>query len=153
MRLIVPLTVTLLVLPLLAAAQEGSFPGVEKLMSPEEYEAAGLDKLTPAEREALNRWLISYTAFEAPVMRRSNEEVKEVEEAFEIRARIVSPFKGWSGKTVFRLDNGQVWRQRLEGRFAYGGDDTEVVIRKNFFGYYRMTHRATGAAVGVTRLE
>ena len=136
-----------------AAADTEEFPGVEKLMSEEQYRAAGLDKLTPAEREALNDWLIGYTALEATVMLRTNEEVKEVEQTHEIRARIKAPFKGWTGETVFRLDNGQVWRQRLQGRMVYSGEDTEVVIKKNFMGFYKMTHLASGRSVGVSIVQ
>ena len=131
-----------------ATAQEG-FPGVEKLMSEEQYRAAGLDKLTPAERAALNNWLIEYTAFEAPTMLRDNEEVKEAEQNIEIHASINQPFEGWSGETVFYLDNGQVWKQRLRGRHVYRGDDTRVVIKKNFMGFYKLTHIATDKSIGV----
>ena len=38
------------------AAQDKDFPGVEKLMTSEEFAEAGLDKLTRAERKALNAW-------------------------------------------------------------------------------------------------
>ncbi len=142
------LTAGLLVVAATTAAGE-DFPGIEKLMSAEEYRAAGLDKLSPAERAALNQWLITYTAVEAPAMLRESETVKEVEQAHEIEANINQPFEGWSGETLFYLDNGQVWRQRLRGRHVYRGDDTRVVIKKNAFGFYRMTHLATGKSVGV----
>ncbi len=132
-----------------AAPAEEDFPGIENLMSAEEYRAAGLGKLSPAERAALNQWLITYTAVEAPAMLRDSETVKEVEQSHEIEASINPPFEGWSGETVFYLDNGQVWRQRLRGRHVYSGDDTRVIIKKNMFGFYRMTHLATGKSVGV----
>ncbi|MEQ8516312.1 MAG: hypothetical protein RIC38_11960, partial [Chromatocurvus sp.] len=137
----------------LRAADEGAFPGVEKLMSAEEYRAAGLDKLTAAERAALNRWLIGYTIGEAPVIRDKNPEVKKADREQRISARVTGTFKGWSGDTVFRLDNGQVWQQRLDSRFPYNGDEREVVIDRNFLGFYRMTHVASGRAVGVTRID
>lgn len=137
----------------LRAADEGAFPGVEKLMSAEEYRAAGLDKLTAAEREALNRWLIGYTIGEAPVIRDKNPQVKKADREQRISARVTGAFKGWSGDTVFRLDNGQVWQQRLDSRFPYNGDEREVVIDRNFLGFYRMTHVASGRAVGVTRID
>ncbi|TXS90689.1 hypothetical protein FV139_17055 [Parahaliea maris] len=136
-----------------AGAQEKDFPGVEKLMSSEDYRAAGLHKLNPDEIEALNQWLVSYTAGEAQALRNTSEEVKQAEQDIRIEARIKGDFRGWSGDTLFSLDNGQVWRQRLEGRFAYNGDAREVVIEKNFFGYYRLTHVATGASIGVTRIN
>ncbi len=136
--------------PLIAA---DSFPGVEKLMSAEQFEAAGLHKLTPAERQALDRWLVSYTAEEAPAMLRSNPEVRAAEESIRIEARINPPFEGWSGETLFYLDNGQVWRQRLRGRYFHRGDDTAVVIEKNLLGFYKMTVVASGKSIGVTRLK
>ena len=135
------------------AADTESFPGVKNLMEEDEYKAAGLDKLTPQERDALNQWLIKYTAFEAPVIRRTNKEVKEVEKQFEITARIKQPFTGWSGKTLFHLDNGEIWQQRLSGRYLYTKDDTTVLIDKNFMGFHVMTLTATGQSIGVKRVK
>lgn len=148
-----PLIALCLALSCPVLADTSAFPGIKKLMTEEEFSSAGLEKLSPEEREALNTWLITYTAFEAPEMRRSNKEVKQAEADHEVHANIVGEFKGWSGKTVFKLDNGQVWRQRLDGRFSYRGDDKAVIIKKNFVGYYKMTHVASGSAVGVTRLQ
>jgi hypothetical protein len=130
--------------------QDGKdFPGIEALMSPEDYARAGLDKLTPAERQALDAWLVRYTAGDAEVVRETSKEVKEAATSTQIEARIVPPFAGWDGKTVFRLDNGQVWRQRLPGQYRYTGEDTAIVIKKNFFGFYVLTHTATGRSIGV----
>jgi hypothetical protein len=137
----------------IAPALADTFPGVEKLMSAEQFESAGLHKLTPAEREALDRWLVSYTAEEAPEMLRSNPEVRAAEEAIRIEARIKQPFNGWTGDTVFYLDNGQVWRQRLKGRYFHRGDDTAVVIEKNLLGYFKMTVVSSDKSVGVTRIR
>jgi len=131
----------------------GGFPGIEKLMSSEEFSASGLAKLSESEREALNRWLVAYTAAEAPAMLRSNPEVIAAEEAIRIEAQIKPPFSGWSGETLFYLDNGQVWRQRLPGRYMHNGDDTAVVIDKNFLGFYKMTVTYTDKTVGVTRVR
>jgi hypothetical protein len=147
----IPSLLALLLIALPVLAQE-EFPGVEKLMTAEEFRAAGLDKLDEQERAALNQWLIHYTALEAPLIRGSSKAVQEAEQQ-EIRARIEPPFSGWDGNTVFNLDNGQVWQQRLSGRLRYEGEDTEVVIRKNFFGYYRLEHLASGKSVGVKRLK
>lgn len=135
------------------AAEKDRFPGVEKLMSDEEFRAAGLDKLTAAEREALNRWLIGYTVGEAPVIRDRNPEVKKADREQRIRASITGDFDGWNGDTVFPLDNGQVWQQRLDSRFPYNDDEREVIIDRNLLGFYRMTHVASGRAVGVKRID
>lgn len=137
----------------IAGAQDKDFPGVGKLMTEEDFRAAGLHKLEPGEIEALNRWLVSYTAGEAQTLRNTSEEVQQAEQDIRIEAKIKGDFRGWSGDTLFSLDNGQVWRQRLDGRFAYNGEAREVVIEKNFFGYYRLTHVATGASIGVSRVN
>jgi hypothetical protein len=39
-----------------------AFPGVQKAMTPEQYEAAGLSKLDPAERAKLDEFIKNYVA-------------------------------------------------------------------------------------------
>lgn len=136
-----------------ATAGADDFPGIEKLMSPEEFSAAGLDKLSAEERQALDSWLIKFTATEAPGLLQTNENVQKVQDAHVIEARVKQPFTGWDGNTVFYLDNGQVWRQRLAGRVVYKGEDSAVEIKKNFLGFYKLHHLASGRSVGVTRIK
>jgi len=151
-------------LPLfLAAAVLGAGPGraaeapdVRRLMSAEEFRAAGLGRLTPAELEALNAWLIRYTAGEAPVLRASSPAVREEVrrgEASVIRSRIAGPFEGWSGRTLFRLENGQVWQQRMSGTWRHRADSPEVEIRRNVLGNWEMRLPQSGKQIGVTRVE
>jgi hypothetical protein len=144
-----------LVSVLAAAGKDGSFPGIEALMTPAEYRAAGLDKLTPQERRALDQWLIRYTAEDAPVLIRSDEEVKKAVQEQEIVAKIVSPFNGWSGNTIFTLDNGQVWQQRRQSKYAYTGSASapEVRITRNFMGFYSMELLEDGTKVLVKRVK
>jgi hypothetical protein len=134
-------------------ADSEPFPGIQQLMTAEEFKASGMEKLSPDELKSLNNWLIGYTAWEAPNQRRTSEEVQEAEKAFEIEANLRPPFTGWTGKTVFYLDNGQVWRQRHKGRFSYEGGDYAVIINKNFLGFHVMTHVATSKSIGVSRVE
>lgn len=137
----------------LHAGEGGSFPGIEQLMTPEEYRAAGLQKLTPAEREALDRFLVRYTAEDSQVLFNNDEEVKKAVDEQVIVSVIQPPFNGWSGDTVFRLENGQVWQQRLGGNYPYRGSNPEVRITKNFMGFYRMELTENGKAVAVKRLK
>lgn len=134
-------------------AEDTAFPGIQKLMSEDEFRAAGLHRLNDEERAALNRWLVSYTVQDAPELLRSNREVQEADESIRIEARIKPPFSGWSGDTLFYLDNGQVWKQRLRGRYFHNGDDTAVVIEKNLLGFYKMTLQDSGKSIGVTRVR
>jgi len=141
---------------LAGAAQAAEAPDVRRLMSPEEYRAAGLDRLDPAEIEALNAWLIRYTAGEAAVLRTSSPAVREETRKVEaelIRSRIAGPFEGWSGHTVFRLENGQVWQQRMGGVWSHHAEAPEVEIRKNLFGMWEMRLPESERQIGVKRLE
>lgn len=136
-----------------ATTSAADFPGVRQLMGEEQFREAGLHKLSDEERTALDRWLLGYTVGDAQELRRSNETVREAEEAVRIEASIKPPFRGWDGKSVFALDNGQIWRQRLRGRYFHSGDDTAVVISKNLLGFWEMTVVSSGRTVGVTRVK
>jgi hypothetical protein len=74
-----------------------------------------------------------------------------VSEPFE--ATIQGRFSGWSGKTVFPLDNGQVWRQRHGGRYRHTYDDQRVRIYKNLLGMWQMKVLSTGRSVPVRRID
>jgi hypothetical protein len=147
------------------------------------YQAAGLDKLTEVERRVLLEWLASrgitgeisvvtdavaaataaaiapapavapaasaMTVMPAP----APSPADDFRGPNEIRTRIVSPFTGWTGKTVFTMENGQVWQQRMEGSYQFKGTDTRVVIRKGSFGHDRMRLESTGRWIGVTRIK
>jgi hypothetical protein len=143
----------LTVLPV-TARTEG--PDVRALMTPEEFKAAGLDKLSPEELEALNRWVVRYTAKDAPEVRR-NDVVVQAEivkiDADAIKTRIAGEFRGWEGETVFRLENGQVWKQRLPGHWSYRADSPEVELRKNMMGFWVLKVVEADRAVGVTRVK
>lgn len=205
--------------------------GIRSLMTPEQYKAAGLDKLSAAEREALYQWLQQYagkptaqmTATPAPALPAVTvsaittqaaasttapkavsepvapesasvaaqsaavaattppapapaaktqgsdggpaataaleknfglpDPIDEAEAAYQLRANVQEPFRGWSGKTLFYLDNGQVWKQRTTGRHTYTGDDNRVVISQNQMGFFEMRLIAVDRAVGVKRLK
>jgi hypothetical protein len=147
--LLIILSVTL-GLPALAAERS---PDVRTLMTPEDFSAAGLDKLSESERAHLSEWLAHYRqgVLKGPAPPKTPEERAE-ERKIVIEAEVIPAFRGWSGKTVFRLDNGQVWKQRLPDRFRYSGDDSAVTIRRNALGYYQMEHVATGRLIGVKRI-
>ena len=82
---------------------------------------------------------------------RADDQAVEISEPFE--ARVVGGFTGWSGKTVFTLDNGQVWRQRHGTSYRYQGDDNRVRLEPNFFGFWELTVVSTGRSVGVRRID
>ncbi len=137
----------------IGATEEPDFPGVRGLMSEQQFENAGLRKLSPEEINALNQWLIEYTANDAGVVRSQSVAVKQAAQEEKIEAKIAGEFDGWTGNTVFRLDNGQIWKQRLRGRYHASEEHADVVIEKNWMGFYRLTVVSSGRSVGVKRIK
>ncbi len=95
---------------------------------------------------------------EAAISKAKDEEAAEeaareaaMDEPFE--ADIVGPFSGWSGKTVFTLSNGQVWRQRSGSNYRHTANGQTVEVKKNFMGLWTMTVKSSGRTIGVYRID
>lgn len=102
---------------LLVYSASGVTPYLQRFMNPAEFEAAGIAKLSPVELEELNRWVDRFAASKlcmgkpvqvpaaplpCPV---STNMVNAIE------SEIDGTFNGWTGETIFKLTNGQIWQQ------------------------------------------
>lgn len=67
----------LLLLVVGAGAAADEFPGIERLMTRDEFERAGLECLSAAQLEALDAWLIRYTANDATKLSENVEIIRE----------------------------------------------------------------------------
>jgi hypothetical protein len=150
----------LLVVPLAtlpaAEPEEPAFPGVQKAMTPEQYEAAGLSKLDPAERAKLDQFIKNYVAVsnEKVATTAVDKAVKEnkVSAPEIINSRIVGPFTGYNGRTVFTLENGQRWAQSQRDTAYYPKMDSPgVIIVKKGWGYRMYIAGATDIRVTLVR--
>lgn len=137
------------------------------------FEEAGLDKLSPEELEALNAWVGGQLQEErsAPLAQTSPdlpegddafglESVKErVASLFQskaperIESTIEGTFTGWEGDTVFRLANGQVWKQVQADSFYINVENPKVTIKRAIFGSYLLSVEGFGSSVRVRRVE
>ena len=136
--------------------EPASFPGLEKAMTSEQYEAAGLSKLDATERAKLDEFIKHYVEV-------SNEKVatttidkaiaeKKIYEPEVIQSRIVGPFTGYNGRTVFTLENGQRWAQsQFDSAYYPKMDSPAVTIVKSGFGY-RM-YIAGASAIRVSKVH
>lgn len=148
--------------PIALSGSGQEFAGLAKAMSAEDYARAGIAKLSESERAALDQWFSRYQAGELETARTgavvaaikdARAQVRSAQIAEQIEARIVGVFMGWSGKTVFRLDNGQVWRQRLPGKYQHRGEpNPAVVISRNVLGFYVLTVTESGRRTGIERV-
>lgn len=71
-----------------------------------DFKAAGLDKLSSREIDALNQWLANFAQQIFQTAKGGSSGCAVV-----IDSQIDGTFEGWSGETIFRLTNGQVWQQ------------------------------------------
>lgn len=71
----------------------------------------------------------------------------------EIRSRYVGEFTGWDGKTIFRLENGQVWQQIQSGRMAWRATSPMITIKRGFMGSYMLSVEGVNKTVRVKRIE
>ena len=83
--------------------------------------------------------------------KRESEKAKQPDSAFE--ARLTGDFTGWTGKTIFKLDNGQVWRQRSSANYRHRGSDRRVTFKKNWMGGWEMTVVSSGKTVLVRKVQ
>ena len=138
-------------------------------MSPEAFEKAGLDKLTPEELVYLSDWLNGKVEEEkekvvaeiipegddrfgaAEKIQRNVERIRP--EPKELTAKILGPFTGWDRDTVFNLDNGQVWKQIERDKFSVRLQDPTVTIEKGLFGAYFLKVEGFGSRVKVKRIK
>jgi len=96
---------------------------IGQVMTPEELKETGVSGLTSPQRQALDVWLNRYTKKLLQFTTR-----RAVEEAPNpmvqsncspaIETTISGDFEGWTGETIFKLDNGQIWEQ-AEYEYTY----------------------------------
>lgn len=134
-------------------------------LTTEEFKAAGLDKLSPQELATLNalwsRDNVPQAAVATPAPtpppppvvattpppQQTNAQVDDLlgkEQVMpdvrkapkKIESRLEGTFKGWYGSTVFHLENGQVWQQRIKEVQKYSPtDNPKVTVIKSLGGY------------------
>jgi hypothetical protein len=124
----------------LARAQNESGP-LQEQMTPEEFKAAGLNKLTPEELARLNSW-IQGNREQAVTAAVKNTRKKAAEEAErDKRSLIVSRYDGvWSGigpGEIIQLEDGSKWKLANKDEHYQGHADHPAIAvwKAGFFGW------------------
>lgn len=85
------------------------------------------------------------------------EQLPEPPENDHIEARLLGDFTGWSGRTIFRLDNGQVWRQANNRMSNYTPREPilepKITITKSALGSYKLKVEGIKRIILVKRVE
>ena len=69
------------------------------------------------------------------------------------QAKIAGRFTGWSGRTKFKLTNGQEWIQRKDGFLSAELDSPDIEIRVGRFGFATLWVPELGRGIQVKRAE
>jgi hypothetical protein len=143
------------------AYSDGDLDDLSSEMTAAEFNQMGLSKLSDSELASLYQW-VKIRESREPIEDRltlvkaeqpsSQQKIDQPSNKGTITTSIEGAFEGWTGATLFRLSNGQVWRQRLKGRWRYETDSPSVEIKKNFMGYYVM-RIDDKKSIGVTRIK
>jgi hypothetical protein len=153
--------------PALVSAQQG-VASLEDQMNREEFDAAGLEKLTPQELASLNNWIRSRSlaTLDAPRYAPSgtvstgagNDEVDKSSfqemERKPIVSKINGKFSGWDGQTLFKLENGMIWAQSDNDKFYTESlDHPGVTIEPAMFGNWKLSIEGYDKQCKVERIE
>ncbi len=165
-----------------AGVARAADPGFWQKLTPEERRAAGLEQLTPEQQTALDALAARYAADatkQAAVQTReavreeirtevrrevaAEEKTKAVARAglpapvdqTAIRTRITGKSNGWSGQTVFRLENGQVWVQTdsKDSFWMPAAENPDVELRPTALGGWKLYLTGRKAWVQVRRVK
>jgi hypothetical protein len=133
------------------------FTGLEKNMTPQEFQSAGLNKLTPEELAALDAWLTSQMkkreAAVATAPRVERGGFLQPGDSGPIHSKILGEFHGWRGHTHFALENGQVWVQADESELeGVNISDPEVTITEGLMGDWKLKVKGYNTFVWVKRV-
>lgn len=169
------------------AALQAAAPSLRDVLTTEEFDRAGLSKLTAAELEFLSQRLLGggsdhpvpaaqtetrrLPATVAADPRADRVPAVDPEDSFgrekqieaereqqqeanrEIKSRIAGKFTGWSGRTVFRLENGQVWQQVEPAVFSVDLEGPVVTVRRSRLGAFHLGVEGYGSQVKVKRIR
>lgn len=147
-------------------AQQG-FSSLEEQMTGEEFSAAGLDKLSQDELDALNAWIRSRSlaTLAAPPKTAAASGEDDDARGFEIRkmeemdrspivSRIKGAFDGWDGQTVFELENGMIWAQADKEKFYTRElENPAVTIKPGMFRTWRLSVEGFNSTCRVERIQ
>ncbi len=84
-------------------------------------------------------------------LRREVERERRIPKSLE--SSIAGAFRGWSGRTIFTLTNGQVWQQVDDSTFSVRLQDPRVTIDKGAMGAFYLSVEGYGSRVRVRRVK
>ena len=139
-------------------------PTLEERMSEAQFKSYGLDKLSAEELRGLNEWLqqrgLASSAPEGatPAVDAGQDPRLgfrgKSSDRVAVNARLVGEFTGWSGNTIFKLDNGQEWQQAEPGsQSGQRIENAEVTIKPKMMGSWLLVVEYCQCRIAVRRIK
>ncbi|MGH8157358.1 MAG: hypothetical protein ACREPQ_04520 [Rhodanobacter sp.] len=153
-RLILSMLLALPLCGLSAHAQQTD--GLQQRMSSAEFQAAGLDKLSPQELANLDNWLSTHRKVTTKMVDASGKPVFYADKTTRSKfsAHITGHFGGWHGSDQFTLDNGQVWKQASsDAPSCMTSDNPMVKLKPSLVGSWLMYVDGCNGDVHVERVR
>lgn len=157
----------LLLISISAFAAEG-FSSLQEQMTGKEFDAAGLEKLSPQELDELNAWIRKHSLATLAITpsktntaastssddSRSLKSEDKGEDTSTITSKLVGKFNGWDGQTVFKLENGMIWAQASKKKFHTKEiENPVVVIEHGMFGRWYLSVEGIDEDCRVKRIQ
>jgi hypothetical protein len=119
------------------AAREKMSDDIQQIMTPEEFKAAGLNKLSPEELAKLNAWLQGYRQVTEQAAEKKATARAERTKLDVLVSRVDGTFDGLTGRTIIRLEDGTVWKQaNADDRYrSRNPDHPAAAVIHGMFGY------------------
>src|SRR5919204_5241340 len=123
-------------IPASAAPPEMS-GSIKEMMSPEEFKAAGLSKLSADELQKLDAWLQGYRQITEQKAEKKATARAERTKMDVLVSRVDGTFDGLTGRTIIRLEDGTVWKQaNADDRYrSRNPDHPAAAVIHGVFGY------------------
>uniref|UniRef100_UPI0040475864 hypothetical protein n=1 Tax=Limnohabitans sp. TaxID=1907725 RepID=UPI0040475864 len=130
---------------------------LEKLMSTVQQRQAGVQKLTPKEKERLRIHLINTYLFGVKQGGKGQADASSSEKKPDstpptIESQIDGEFEGWEGETIVKLTNGQIWQQTEYHYHYHYAYMPKVLIYRSGSGY-KMKVDGIERSVGVVHIK
>ena len=143
--------ILLFLLPNLSFAKKNIFD----VMDEKTAVTTGIYKLSEKEQMALLAWLESSKKEIIKQEKRQNMGFKKEEsERVAIQSQIIGEFNGWRGKKIFKLANGQVWKQAEKSSFYIPKRlDPNITIKPKSMNSWVLYVDGFGRGVRVKRVK
>lgn len=149
-------TIVLLLMmsPNLVSAATDRFDEMDK----ETSISTGIYKLSQQERAKLSKWLNLSQQEISKQQKKKNmgftAEPQSKSDREEIHTAVAGEFNGWHGKTTFKLENGQVWKQIDKSIFYIPKrSNPDITIKPKILGSWSLSVDGYSRAVKVKRIK